>query len=357
MLNTHQTKDGSESLTISPFRGEALKRKKKMVMARSNAVRAPTFFKVLVDDFSTQLQIPLAFLVHFDGKVPQETHLQTPGGTWPVSLEKRNDRFFFQKGWKEFVQDNGFQLCEFLVFRYYEKLGFYVDIYGRNGCKKEFVMVIRKRDRPHEEAHGNAVHRKTPRNHGKQNVDNQGQKGLAYGTGTSHATHANIQIKDEVTDDREYELSMHPRATRTEKAVALQKGNDFEYRNPFFKVPLRFSYTHYGYLALPVMFVKAHLTVRPSDATLRVSDGTTWPVKVGFDVAGHCRFLSGWRLFVNDNGLEIGDICVFVLINKIKFLFEVVLHRKIGAVSPTLSPVEDKLQRRINSSYEIKIEV
>lgn len=198
--------------------------------------------------------------MHFDGKVPQETHLQTPGGTWPVSLEKRNDRFFFQKGWKEFVQDNGFQLCEFLVFRYYEKLGFYVDIYGRNGCKKEFVAVIRKRDRPHEEAHGNAVHRKTPRNHGKQNVDNQGRKGLAHGTGTSRATHANIQIKDEVTNDREYELSMHRRATRTENAVALQRGNGFEYRNPFFKVPLRFSYTHYGYL---VSFLWSNPT-RPS---------------------------------------------------------------------------------------------
>lgn len=86
------------------------------------------------------------------------------------------------------------------------------------------------------------------------------------------------------------------------------------------------------------MFVKAHLTERPSDATLRVSDGRTWPVKVGFDVAGHCRFLCGWRLFVKDNGLEIGDTCVFVLINKIEFLFEVVLHRKIGAVNPTLSP-------------------
>lgn len=134
-------------------------------------------------------EIPPAFYVHFAGEVPRRSLLRTPAGTWNVNVEKVNDGFFFQKGWKEFVHDHGLKLCEFLIFRYAGNSKFDVDVYGRNGCAKEFVMAVSKNDRSLEEEHDNTIH-------GTQNVDGQGF-GSADGTTTSQATCA---IKNEVID-------------------------------------------------------------------------------------------------------------------------------------------------------------
>ncbi|ONH96658.1 hypothetical protein PRUPE_7G144000 [Prunus persica] len=289
-------------------------------MARkSSAVRRkPSFFKALVGNFSNQLQIPPAFLVHFDGgKVPQKSHLRTSAGTWPVNVKKADDKFFFQKGWKKFVHDNDLKLCEFLVFGCAGDLGFYVDIYGRNGGKREFVTA--ERDRPHEEGHGNVFHRKSPRHHGKQNLPSIDP------------------IKYEATDT-ESETSMHPLATTsTGKTIALQRDNSFNSEKPFFKVALWNSYMDRGVMCLPKNFVKTHLTRHRANVTLRVSDGRTWPVNLIFE-GERGKLGGGFMAFCRDNNLKVGDMCVFVLINKIEFLFEAGFYRKTEAANCTVPP-------------------
>ncbi|PQP92482.1 B3 domain-containing protein [Prunus yedoensis var. nudiflora] len=247
-----------------------LRRGRKIGMARkSGAVRRkPSFFKALVGNFSNQLQIPPAFLVHFDGgKVPQKSHLWTSAGSWPVNVKKVDDKFFFQKGWKKFVHDNDLKLCEFLVFGCAGDLGFYVDIYGRNGCKRGFVMA--ERDRPHEEGHGNVIYRRSPRHHGKQNLPSVDP------------------IKYEATNT-ESETSIYPLATSTGKTV-LQRNNSFNSGKPFFKVAIQNSYICKGYMYLPCNFVKTHLTEQRATVTLRVSDGKTWPVKFGLKLSFTAR--------------------------------------------------------------------
>lgn len=83
--------------------------------------------------------------------------------------------------------------------------------------------------------------------------------------------------------------------------------------------------------------MKTHLTEQRATVTLRVSDGKTWPVKLVFEgVRG--KLGAGFMAFCRDNNLKVGDMCVFVLINKIEFLFEAVFYRKTEASSCTSSP-------------------
>lgn len=89
--------------------------------------------------------IPQGFCEHFDGKVPQQCHLQTVAGTWLVYLKKISEEFFFKKGWKDFVIGNRLKLGEFLVLHYTGNSKFYVEIYGHNYCNKR--SKARKRDR------------------------------------------------------------------------------------------------------------------------------------------------------------------------------------------------------------------
>lgn len=119
--------------------------------------------------------------MHVAGDVPRKSRLRTTAGTWNVNVEMVNDGFFFRKGWKKFVHENGLKLCEFLVFRYAGNLKFNVEIYGRDSCKKEFVKAVKENDRSIEEGRGNA-------SHGNRNVD---------GNITGQATRA---IKEEEMD-------------------------------------------------------------------------------------------------------------------------------------------------------------
>ncbi|EXB37249.1 B3 domain-containing transcription factor VRN1 [Morus notabilis] len=50
--------------------------------------RYPSIFKVLIDDFSNKLMIPVAFVKHFDGKIPRRCLLWSPAERfWNVNVE------------------------------------------------------------------------------------------------------------------------------------------------------------------------------------------------------------------------------------------------------------------------------
>lgn len=63
--------------------------------------------------------------------------------------------------------------------------------------------------------------------------------------------------------------------------------------------------------------------------TLRVFDGRTWSVEMKCEKATRpkLRFQYGWTEFVRGNNLEVGDVCVLVLIDDTKLVFEVVIFR------------------------------
>ncbi|VVA09619.1 PREDICTED: B3 [Prunus dulcis] len=304
--------------------------------------RKPSFFKALVHDFSNQLEIPPAFYVHFAGEVPRRSLLRTPAGTWNVNVEKVNDGFFFQKGWKEFVHDHGLKLCEFLIFRYAGNSKFDVDVYGRNGCEKEFVMAVSKNDRSLEEGHDNAIH-------GTQNVDGQGF-GSADGTTTSQATCA---IKNEVIDvesdtsmdidepdtqedqlNEDSEIGLPRELGSTEHfysktqmenpSEALEAAKKFSSKHPFFRAIMRKAYVDKGRLVIPKSFQASCIGkkkyVRLQDSKRR------WIVKC-ISRRNSSRLSAGWYQFVRDRALKVGDVCVFELIDRNDAVMKVSIFR------------------------------
>lgn len=72
-------------------------------------------------------------------------------------MKKVNDKLFFQKGWKKFVQDHNLKLGEFLVFEYARNSKFYVEIYGKSTCNKEITKAFRKSNTPPEDGNGNTI--------------------------------------------------------------------------------------------------------------------------------------------------------------------------------------------------------
>ncbi|KAL6124848.1 hypothetical protein ACLB2K_077357 [Fragaria x ananassa] len=82
--------------------------------------------------------------MHFDGTVPEQCQLRIRTQTWLVDVERVHRKFYFQNGWKKFVQENGLKGCEFLAFFYSGNSEFYVHIYGIDAGKREFAEVARE---------------------------------------------------------------------------------------------------------------------------------------------------------------------------------------------------------------------
>ncbi|XP_054794487.1 B3 domain-containing transcription factor VRN1-like [Prosopis cineraria] len=95
-----------------------------------------------------------------------------------------------------------------------------------------------------------------------------------------------------------------------EKNRALDVARSFKYDNPFFTLVMQRSYIGSGcYLSMPKDFAAKHLK-EECVVQLQTLDGRTWPAKFKVPKIGE-----GWRKFVKENGLKVGDVCVFEIID------------------------------------------
>ncbi|XP_022740304.1 B3 domain-containing protein LOC_Os12g40080-like isoform X2 [Durio zibethinus] len=123
-------------------------------------------------------------------------------------------------------------------------------------------------------------------------------------------------------------LCMMRPLTSHEKARATLRASNFKSENPFFKVVMQLRYLKDRCsLSIPYKFVKRYLDEKKDQVILQVSDGRTWIVKFSvkvFTCGQHkAEFYHAWRAFARDNNLEVGDVCVFELINHNKTSFKV----------------------------------
>ncbi|KAJ4846126.1 hypothetical protein Tsubulata_000823 [Turnera subulata] len=121
-----------------------------------------------------------------------------------------------------------------------------------------------------------------------------------------------------------------------EKARALSRASAFRSTNPFFQILMQPSFVHDGYkLAVPSGFAKEHFprSLVTNGIILSLSDsGRTWRANYYPNIERgrkRVRYFGGWKEFVVDNNLVVGDVCVFELINEKYMMFRVFIYRLI----------------------------
>ncbi|KAL6180452.1 hypothetical protein ACLB2K_047115 [Fragaria x ananassa] len=90
-----------------------------------NKCRKPSFFKVLIGDFSKRLRSYIGLLC-------------------AVEVESTENGMFFQNGWECFVKDHHLELGDFLIFGYDGESKFSVTIYDRSACEKDVEIAKRR---------------------------------------------------------------------------------------------------------------------------------------------------------------------------------------------------------------------
>ncbi|XP_020592103.1 B3 domain-containing protein Os03g0620400-like isoform X2 [Phalaenopsis equestris] len=320
------------------------------------------FSKSMTGDFSKCMIIPKKFIEHFNGELLETVELKVPSGDiWHVELKKTNDGVVLDCGWKYFVEAQGIEENDTLVFKYDGCSSFLVLIFERSGCEKAASHCARKGDpidslcdrpsfkRGRHSSNGNSyrhtnqaqpitVHHKNSRANGsseeihvrerKTSRRIYRRKKLLVGSRKMKAAKEEERCIIKAIENPSNEVSLDKRCSPNIFIVSRKAGIDDADKNKlqsfaesiqtdkpsFVSIMVPCSIVKRFYMTIPIAFAIEFLPRSSNRAILKVPDKEgVWPVHCLVQ-ARSVGFTSGWKDFVHDNSLKIGDICFFELL-------------------------------------------
>ncbi|KAK7357872.1 hypothetical protein VNO80_17169 [Phaseolus coccineus] len=225
--------------------------------------------------YGSSQQIPNKFTIRYGENLSNPVFLRPPDGTqWKVYWTKQKGEIWFEKGWKEFVENYSLDHGHFVFFTF-------------DGTSKIDVVMVDQ----------SALDMQYPSSHTPEQSESLG-----------HSDDESFKILDEGPDSDQHaeddevtvgNLSLNwPRVARA-KLLARK----FISCNPFFTVVIRSYNLTTNRLNIPNL--EGYIDKRKKYVTVEVG-GKSWSLRlVGSD---RRRFGGGWRVFAKENDLEAGDV-------------------------------------------------
>ncbi|KAL6526203.1 hypothetical protein OROMI_029843 [Orobanche minor] len=308
---------------------------------------AARFFKIIMDSKADNIKIPVEFMKRYGHNLPNRVGLKVPSGsTMEVGLNHSNDRTLLQKGWKEFKERYSIGYGQFLMFEYNGKSEFNVLIFDTTALEINYPSDA--------DDHSNkrvADDRKLPESDGIVESDDDSVVLLEdlSATGIKKKRKAGNQENDEgsartsksklyePSPEEEYstgsestERVERQRYVTKETSTAYHKALAFVSnhisRSPYFICLMHHSYVSYGFcLHVPVSFARRVLCEGANSITL-VAEGKKSSVRCVL-MNSRASVTRGWKKFVQDNRLKVGDACIFEVVKSNKLVWDVVIFR------------------------------
>ncbi|XP_062102214.1 B3 domain-containing transcription factor VRN1-like [Humulus lupulus] len=215
-------------------------------------------------------------------KVPNENK------TWPVKYTYREHKSAaprFQGGWTTFVQENNLKVgdvCVFVLLKAINIVSFEVVIFRAGESLKGSVGTI------HNEA---------------------GTRCL-------------------LNSSKKQEIGKQLPLTLDERVKILEK-DAIEHEKPFFKIVIQPS--NKWHVRVPLDIAEKHIK-NDGGIVLANPNGEQWPAQFKrrkSPVTGKSAavIFDGWKEFMTNNNLKVGDICMFELLDKTELVFQVLIVR------------------------------
>ncbi|KAK9929696.1 hypothetical protein M0R45_026784 [Rubus argutus] len=313
----------------------------------------PHFFKVILDDTcrDRKLGIPEDFVCKYGKDLSNPVCFKLPcGSEWEVGLTRYNGEVWLKKGWPDFSKFYSLGYNDMLVFGYEGNSRFQVSIFDRSTIEIEYPIEHSKIEES-EESDDLSVEileevppcpRKTrekyqlpsylPRKKNRTSSSDTAKINLSFEKSMknkeAHSSKSEMKSKDDFPVKKEWGGTSSTQRFQKRTPEVHQKANAFKSHNPSFTMSIRHSYINQNLMWLPFKFGRTHLTKQPSSALLRVPGGRkTWSVALKYEpTTKRASFNTGWVKFVKENDVKVNDVCVFVLIDNIRFLFEVIVE-------------------------------
>ncbi|KAL6888439.1 hypothetical protein ACP4OV_009465 [Aristida adscensionis] len=288
------------------------------------------FFKIMIGEFRERMVIPDKFAQHFRGKLTKKITLEAHAGcTFDVQITKNQDEdLALQSGWKAFADAHDLKIGDFLVFKYCGISKMKVLIFDPSGCEK--VSSCR--------AMRNAAHGGGRR---EQVIDPSSSshdlptKSPQRGTKATSTAKLSGNVSSSECGPKAHSVPSYILKFGTRLTAAQNKAMEAKIRSNRSKIPLYGciikKYSVYGKRAA-LDFSKRYadvylLPIGVKTLMLRCH-GKIWEVHSYRRKDGITRTLGGWKQFVHDNNLQVGDFCLFELLKVRKYTMNVHIIRK-----------------------------
>ncbi|KAK3005186.1 hypothetical protein RJ639_016428, partial [Escallonia herrerae] len=315
------------------------------------------FFKFFQPEHSSQrMEIPLAFTLHMRGVLPDKAMLRDRyKNLWPVEVTKIGNNFFFQDGWRKFLEDNCLEEGDFLVFQYDGCCFFDFKLLGATACEKEGVEPFCPEVKDEKEE----AHQKLEEDTQMQKEEDEEQEEEEVGEENDDDIDEYDEEEDEEEweeeeekeddddDDEEYDeeeelsnagLSLTKSAGKNAPALAFRKGkaivnveggskninamenDDGDWddifksglvarpKNPYFVAKIRPK--RKSELYIPTDVIKDFKIKLREEMVICNQDGKTWTAKVSTWNDGRTYLTRQWRSFCKWNDVQLGDRCL-----------------------------------------------
>ncbi|KAG7555649.1 B3 DNA binding domain [Arabidopsis suecica] len=289
----------------------------------------PAFFKILRrEDFSSEMMrmIPHHLIRSISDKSSSfKMVLKLPwGSSWQVKISK-NPIFHYMedRGWNQFVNDNGLGLNEFLTFTHEANMCFNVTIFEADGTemlrpRKSSTITSSSRRNKREER--KSIYKDVKK---EEEIESWSESSYA-GHKTAESTSGRLKQKHELNlRKKEADKTEKSKKSKKKKVDTVCNGSEAGTASlvPEFKLTIKKS--HLLFLGIPKKFVDMHMPSETKMFKIHHPRGKkSWEVwYVVNDVQS--RFSGGWSRLAKELGLVVGDVCTFELIKSTEMCVKV----------------------------------
>ncbi|GAB2285202.1 hypothetical protein Dimus_019653 [Dionaea muscipula] len=336
--------------------------------------RKPHFFKIIVSsEQQNQLRIPPEFVRNHGRDLSNWARLTVPhtGTVLEVELVKSGDELWLRRGWDKFMKSFSIGYGYLLLFRYEGNSRFHVIIFDLSATEVEYPLMAAGnwdqliQSEPKESTKAEKVDHINGHGKGCLPADGDGDDvSLEILDHSPIGTTADMCIVDmtgegteddsvEILDDSSSRLGKKNDATTSTpapdhlpgeemriwggkktvnvKEAILQKAKAFRSENPFFMVVMWPSYVSNRFLLhIPMHHGKKYLAANKNNMAitlLAVGSSKKWRVRYCFSRRRIAQISSGWDVFAKENHLNVGDVCVFEMIQGRHLTYKVHIFR------------------------------
>ncbi|RCV41838.1 hypothetical protein SETIT_9G166700v2 [Setaria italica] len=316
------------------------------------------FLRRMTTSSKHSMIVPNRFLKHFARKLSGTIKLESPDGSlYDVEVAERFNKVVLRHGWEAFVDANGIEENDFLLFRHTEQSCVEVLILDSDGCEKVFpctgiVNIPSFKERSVDSVDiSSSSHDETTESSESERFT-RCQKGSSYHrrktakvTATSSSSKESGDIPSESESYESDDLQTSPgddyvlcsrsylSEAQEERVVALIR--EIQPKVTAFVAIMRKSHVKgpSAFLALPKEYASAHFPHETTNITLqRPGKSKKWHPKFYRSKDIRLHMLRGqWLDFVRDNHVQVGDICLLLPTKGVrKFAFTVHLLHTTG---------------------------
>ncbi|CAH9084236.1 unnamed protein product [Cuscuta europaea] len=278
-------------------------------------------------------RIPEEFVTKYGKKMPKVGSFEVPTGeVWEIELVPSQGQVCLARGWKEFTRKYSIREGHFLVFRYDGESHFHVIIFDKSATEIEYPQFKTHDDDDDDDARFKAACNPESDSDDDEIFQdemetecslNKRKRKEVFGSevGDINGLNYRVKLEESVHHVLESSPSLNPknksvrayrkykyRSVRKEKN-AVERAKSFRSKNPFYISVMHRSYISFPYtLSIPLSFAKNLSTSKHNDLLL-ISSGRSWSAKCTIGRSKSVK-ITGWRDFVLDNKLKMGDVCI-----------------------------------------------